>query len=109
MFAKVQKELKSHNTGSRETPDPQPGALPKKKEKKKIKELRGEGSEVRGQSHDLTKGSRGRYWRLVTVKVAPSSSSSQTDAGAWRSGENKSVPQPLQGPAIAPQALLLPL
>ena len=44
---------------------------------------------MRSQSYDLTEGSTGRYWRLVTVKVAPSSSSSQTDTGAWRSKEGE--------------------
>lgn len=44
---------------------------------------------MRSQSQDLTRGSRGRYWRLVTVKMAPSSSSSQTDTGAWRSKEGE--------------------
>lgn len=90
-FAKVQRGqgawLKSHHRvlDSRHPTS----ALAKKRGKKSKKELRGEGSEVRSQSHDLTKGSGGRYWRLVTVKVAPSSSSSQTDTGAWRSKEEE--------------------
>lgn len=66
---------------------------------------------MRSQSYDLTKGSRGRYWRLVTVKMAPSSFSSQIDTGACRNKEGRSDRPTLPPTAPSPhsQALLLPL